>query len=126
MIFSVCLTVKPVGEPDAGDRHVRFDERGMGNGALPNGPSYRAHPRLYLKGPSTYACQCLLIGHDQTCRGPALTAEFDPFRTLTAAHGDLVDHLVGPEKERLRDRDAERLGRSQVDGQIELRRLLDR
>src|SRR5215471_5253739 len=24
----VCLTVKPVGEPDAGDRHVRFDERG--------------------------------------------------------------------------------------------------
>ena len=24
----VCLAVKPVGEPDAGDRHVRFDERG--------------------------------------------------------------------------------------------------
>ena len=22
------LTVKPVGEPDAGERHVRFDERG--------------------------------------------------------------------------------------------------
>ena len=21
----MCLTVKPVGEPDAGDRHVRFD-----------------------------------------------------------------------------------------------------
>src|SRR6266566_2658809 len=56
----------------------------MGNGALPNGPSYRAHPRLYLKGPSTYACQCLLIGHDQTCRGRALTAEFDPERKLAA------------------------------------------
>jgi hypothetical protein len=27
-LFSVCLAVKPVGEPDAGDRHVRFDERG--------------------------------------------------------------------------------------------------
>jgi hypothetical protein len=26
--FSVCLTVKPVGEPDAGNPHVRFDERG--------------------------------------------------------------------------------------------------
>jgi hypothetical protein len=26
--FSVSLPVKPVGEPDAGDRHVRFDERG--------------------------------------------------------------------------------------------------
>src|SRR5467141_810219 len=24
----VCLTVKPVGEPDAGNPHVRFDERG--------------------------------------------------------------------------------------------------
>src|SRR6266568_3804023 len=23
-LFSVCLTVKPVGEPDAGDRHVRL------------------------------------------------------------------------------------------------------
>jgi hypothetical protein len=26
--FPVCLSVKPVGEPDAGNRHVRFDERG--------------------------------------------------------------------------------------------------
>src|SRR6266852_6273034 len=26
--FSVCLSVKPVGEPDAGNPHVRFDERG--------------------------------------------------------------------------------------------------
>ena len=24
----MCLTVKPVGEPDAGNPHVRFDERG--------------------------------------------------------------------------------------------------
>ncbi len=23
-------------------------------------------PELALKGPSPYACQCLLIGHDQT------------------------------------------------------------
>jgi hypothetical protein len=23
-LLAVCLTVKPVGEPDAGDRHVRF------------------------------------------------------------------------------------------------------
>src|SRR3984893_19550131 len=37
---------------------------------------------LALKGPSTYACQCLLIGHERTCRGPALTAEFDPIQTL--------------------------------------------
>jgi hypothetical protein len=26
-LLSVYLAVKPVGEPDAGDRHVRFDER---------------------------------------------------------------------------------------------------
>jgi hypothetical protein len=32
-------------EPGAGDRLRR--PGGMGNGALPNGPSYRAHPRLY-------------------------------------------------------------------------------
>jgi hypothetical protein len=28
----VCPAVKPVGEPDAGDRHVRFDERGWETG----------------------------------------------------------------------------------------------
>jgi hypothetical protein len=28
----MCFTVKPVGEPDAGDRHVRFDERGWETG----------------------------------------------------------------------------------------------
>jgi hypothetical protein len=27
-LLSVYLAVKPVGEPDAGNRHVRFDERG--------------------------------------------------------------------------------------------------
>ncbi len=59
---------------------------------------------LALKGPSTCACQYLLIGHDQTCRGPALTAEFDPDRTLAAAarapgHG-LFHHLFGTSEER--------------------------
>src|SRR5258706_12779713 len=28
LFLPVGLTVKPVGEPDAGNRHVRFDERG--------------------------------------------------------------------------------------------------
>src|ERR1700730_17382399 len=28
VIWSVCLAVKPVGEPDAGNPHIRFDERG--------------------------------------------------------------------------------------------------
>ena len=29
----VCWSVKPVGEPDAGNPHVRFDEGESGNGA---------------------------------------------------------------------------------------------
>jgi RNA-directed DNA polymerase len=39
--------MKPVGKPGAGKPHDRFDERGLGNGAMPDGPSYRAHPRRY-------------------------------------------------------------------------------
>ena len=41
------LAVKPVGEPDTGNRYVRFDERGWETGRWPLAPSYRAHPRLY-------------------------------------------------------------------------------
>ena len=43
----MCLTVKPVGEPDAGNPHVRFDERGWETERWPQAPSYRALPRLY-------------------------------------------------------------------------------
>jgi hypothetical protein len=43
----VSLAVEPVGEPDAGDRHVRFDERGWDTERWHRPPSYRAHPRLY-------------------------------------------------------------------------------
>jgi hypothetical protein len=31
----VCLTVKPVGKPGAGNRHARFDERGWETGRWP-------------------------------------------------------------------------------------------
>ena len=31
-LLSVNLAVKPVGKPDAGNRHVRFDERGWETG----------------------------------------------------------------------------------------------
>src|SRR3984893_17697613 len=43
----VCLTMKPVGKPDAGNPHVRFDERGGETERLPKGSSHRALPRLY-------------------------------------------------------------------------------
>ena len=32
---AVSLAMKPVGKPDAGNRHVRFDERGGETGRLP-------------------------------------------------------------------------------------------
>ncbi len=39
--------MKSVGKPDAGNPHVRFDERGTGNGAIGQASSHRALPRLY-------------------------------------------------------------------------------
>jgi hypothetical protein len=39
--------VNPVGKPDAGNPHVRFDERGGETERLPKGSSHRALPRLY-------------------------------------------------------------------------------
>jgi len=44
----VSLAMKPVGKPDAGNPHVRFDERGWVNGTTP-GVSTRAQPRLYRR-----------------------------------------------------------------------------
>ena len=41
-VVAVGLAVKPVGKPDAGNPHVRFDERGRETGRC-----YRARPRLY-------------------------------------------------------------------------------
>ena len=38
--------MNPIGEPDAGDRHVRFDERGWEPGDWQS-LKHRAHPRLY-------------------------------------------------------------------------------
>ena len=37
----------------------------MGNGASPNGPSYRAHPRLYLSSRSRTSAQCPLLREDR-------------------------------------------------------------
>jgi hypothetical protein len=37
-----------------------------------------------------------------------------------------LDHLVGAQQERLRDRQTEGLGGGQIDDEIELSRLLDR
>jgi len=41
--------MKPVGKPDAGNPHVRFDERGRETERLAKASSYRALPRLYVR-----------------------------------------------------------------------------
>jgi hypothetical protein len=40
----------------------------MGNGALPHGPSYRAHPRLYHRVDSLRCEGSDAIGAKRTCR----------------------------------------------------------
>src|SRR6516162_5800296 len=51
--------MKPVGKPDAGNRHIRFDERGWETGRWPTGPKL---PRLSSTLP-LYAC--VLAGRDR-------------------------------------------------------------
>jgi hypothetical protein len=46
--------------------------------------------------------------------------------TLKRSRALLFDHLIGPQQERFRYRQAERLGGRQIDNEIELGRLLDR
>ncbi len=47
------LAVKAIGEPDAGNPHVRFDERGSGNGVTPN-RTEAARQNLYHEPPGGY------------------------------------------------------------------------
>src|SRR6266571_3089050 len=56
----------------------------MGNGALPNGPSYRAHPRLYRPRHRAMAHRIQLVVAKRKCRGWRPRAGFDPSRTLTS------------------------------------------
>src|SRR5882672_670146 len=55
---AACLRVKSFGEPDAGNPHVRFDERGEETGRLVHASSHRASPRLYQ-----IACRIVEITH---------------------------------------------------------------
>jgi hypothetical protein len=51
----------------------------MGNGALPHGPSYRAHPRLYHRVDSLRCEGSDAIGAKRTCR-EGRSDEDDPLR----------------------------------------------
>src|ERR1700731_3692513 len=52
-IVTDSFTTKSIGEPDAGNRHVRFDERGWETGGWPTALSHRARPRLYFSSPNS-------------------------------------------------------------------------
>ena len=71
--FLVCLSVKPVGKPNAGDRHVRFDERGWETERWPQAPSYRAHPQLYRKRPRSSLVVASVMGQELPQAGAAKT-----------------------------------------------------
>ena len=55
----------------------------MGNGALPNGPSYRAHPQLYL----VICCETAIrleLGAKRKCQKRAHNVADDPTETLVS------------------------------------------
>src|SRR6266480_5566157 len=56
----------------------------MGNGALPNGPSYRAHPRLYRLGHRATALRVPLAMAKRKCFGKRRRTGFDPRHLRTA------------------------------------------
>src|ERR1700758_1898430 len=73
-----CLAMKLVGELDAGNRHVQFDERGRETECWPSAPSHRARPRLYRRRPcATSALMSAVWGKaDSLCSArviPSLT-----------------------------------------------------
>jgi len=78
---AVCLTVKPVGEPDALIGHVRFDERGWETARWPLAPSYRAHPRLYLLRHADRRRGCPFPWEDRKSPAQGQTDAIDPSQT---------------------------------------------
>src|SRR5215467_5083387 len=87
-------------------------------------------------GAEKVACQRLALldrpRHQSRCRLSGVTATWsawgqsdahDPYRTWQYR---LLDHVVGADEDRLRDRQPERLGGLEIDHQLELGRLLDR
>jgi hypothetical protein len=78
-LLSVCLTVKPVGEPDALIGHVRFDERGWEtercrmaqatapilDSTLSDMPKQSSHVRCWeMSGPHSNSSGGLLLTHN--------------------------------------------------------------
>jgi len=67
----------------------------MGNGALPHGPSYRAHPRLYPSDGLLRVTNRELFGAQRTCR--ELVERVDPtLLTLSGPEGPEMPQRIEP------------------------------
>src|SRR5258708_17960698 len=99
--------MNPIGEPDAGNRHVRFDERGWETGDRQS-LKHRAHPRLYPSRPNMADGERGPIADLRAAANGLPTAIFDVsrFRASTSGGGGreaavssggtaLGTHLVG-------------------------------
>ena len=73
--------MKLVGELDAGNRHVQFDERGRETECWPSAPSHRARPRLYRSGSYGMSAVTSADGAKQTRFAIMSFATRDPERT---------------------------------------------
>src|SRR5207247_2955576 len=101
----------------------------------PSSCSTPSTPCSSIVGPSTphaYSSLRRRLGLDISWDVSVRTAAGESSRTPRRAPAQrrtstpLFDHLVRPEQDRLRDREAERLGGLEVDHELELCRLLDR
>jgi hypothetical protein len=68
----------------------------MGNGALPNGLSYRAHPRLYRNRPGAMSALQPLLGGKRTHCGHVAIAVFDPLPTFGLTNCSLRKWTLNP------------------------------
>jgi hypothetical protein len=80
-------TVTPVGKPDAGNQHVRFDERGRENGAGSSEHRHRARPRLYqFMASSASPMKLLRARRPSRARSPRANISSDPRCSLIFVH----------------------------------------
>src|SRR5262249_21548765 len=77
-----CLAMKLVGELDAGNRHVQFDERGRETECWPSAPSHRARPRLYQSVSPRMSALAPPSGYKRTYRDSVQNDAKDPSATL--------------------------------------------
>jgi hypothetical protein len=78
------LVMKPVGEPDAENLHVRLDEQGEGKRSVAERPKLSHHPRPYHLRHHTNIRRSPLSGVNRTTLLALSSSQFDPRATNSA------------------------------------------